>query len=206
MPATKAAAQPGQPAAVGALGRVGGREAVDAPVRERDIAEPFSRSPRLRALAHRHRRRDHPPGGVAGVRPRGSAPSRRVAAPSGSAPRSCPAAGRAAGRRPGRPARAATWWPSPSRSGTADGHRDSPPGGHHRERPAWYGSARSRGWRSPWRGHRQPNHLLDVELPPQAAAITAIPAIAIIAWARHKERFDPAGLVNSAALPRMGEL
>jgi hypothetical protein len=30
-------------------------------------------------------------------------------------------------------------------------------------------------------------------------------AIAVIARARHKERFDPEGLVNSAALPGMGE-
>jgi hypothetical protein len=46
---------------------------------------------------------------------------------------------------------------APSRPGTADGRRDSPPGGHHRERPAGCGSARSRGWRNPWRGHRQPS-------------------------------------------------
>ena len=35
-------------------------------------------------------------------------------------------------------------------------------------------------------------------LPPQAVAITAMPAIAIIARARHKERLDPEDLMNSA--------
>src|SRR5215831_5606211 len=48
--------------------------------------------------------------------------------------------------------------------------------------------------------------LAEFELPPQAVAITAMPAIAIIARARHKERFDGKGLVNSAGLPRMEEL
>jgi hypothetical protein len=63
-----------------------------------------------------------------------------------------------------------------------------------------------------------PDHLLDVErlrglagladseLPPQAVAITAKPAIAIVTRARHKERFDPNGLVNSAGLARTGGL
>jgi hypothetical protein len=46
---------------------------------------------------------------------------------------------------------------------------------------------------------------VELELPPRAAAITAMAAIAIIVRARHKERFDPEGLVNSAGLPRMGE-
>jgi hypothetical protein len=46
----------------------------------------------------------------------------------------------------------------------------------------------------------------DSELPPQAVAITAKPAIATIARARHKERFDPNGLVNSAGLARTGRL
>src|SRR5215475_6196625 len=48
--------------------------------------------------------------------------------------------------------------------------------------------------------------LAEFELPPQAVAITAMPAIAIIARARHKERFGLEGPVNSAWLPRMGEL
>ena len=48
--------------------------------------------------------------------------------------------------------------------------------------------------------------LAEFELPPQALAITAMPAIAIIARARHEERFDRKVRVNSAWLPRMGEL
>jgi hypothetical protein len=55
-------------------------------------------------------------------------------------------------------------------------------------------------------GLAEPAGLAEFELPPQAVAITAMPAIAIIAGARHKERFGPEGLVNSAWLPRMGEL
>jgi hypothetical protein len=63
-------------------------------------------------------------------------------------------------------------------------------------------------WGSPAdarRAGRPVGHPPPGQLPPQALAITAMPAIAVIARARHKERLDPEGLANSAVLPRMGD-
>ena len=76
-------------------------------------------------------------------------------------------------------------------------------------KPAWASAGTTATTRSGFSGPEglaEAAGLVELELPPQAAAITAMPAIAIIARARHKERFDPEGLVNSAWLPRMGEL
>src|SRR5215831_19675327 len=73
-------------------------------------------------------------------------------------------------------------------------------------KPAWASAGTTATTRFGFSGPAGLAVLAGPELPPQAATMAAMPAIAIIASARHKERFDPRGLMNSAGLPRIGEL